>query len=89
MPTVSESGLKDFSVVYWLGIFAPAKTPQPVVDKLYGAFKASLDSPGVRDKLMETGQVVLGATPPEFTRILDSDIQRWKAVIEGAKIELQ
>ena len=89
VPTVSESGLKDFSVVYWLGIFAPAKTPQPVVDKLYGAFRASLDSPGVRDKLMETGQVVQGSPPPEFARILDSDIQRWKVVIDSAKIELQ
>ena len=89
VPTVSESGLKDFSVVYWLGIFAPAKTPQPVVDKLYGAFKASLDSPGVRDKLMETGQVVQGSAPAEFAKILDSDIQRWKVVIDSAKIELQ
>ena len=89
VPTVSESGLKDFSVVYWLGIFTPAKTPQPVVDKLYGAFKASLDSPGVRDKLMESGQVVQGATPAEFTKVLDGDIQRWKVVIESAKIELQ
>jgi tripartite-type tricarboxylate transporter receptor subunit TctC len=89
VPTVSESGLKDFSVVYWLGIFAPAKTPQPVLDKLYGAFKASLDSPGVRDKLTETGQVVQGAAPVEFAKTLDTDIARWKTVIEGAKIELQ
>jgi len=89
VPTVSESGLKGFAVVYWLGIFAPAKTPQPIVDKLYSAFKASLESPAVRDKLMETGQVVQGAPPAEFAKILDSDIQRWKVVIDAAKIELQ
>ena len=89
VPTVSESGLKDFSVVYWLGIFAPAKTPPPVLDKLYGAFKASLDSAPVREKLMETGQVVQGASPADFARTLDADIARWKTVIEGAKIELQ
>jgi tripartite-type tricarboxylate transporter receptor subunit TctC len=89
VPTVSESGLRNFSVVYWLGIFAPAKTPQPIVDKLYGAFKASLDSPGVRDKLMATGQVVEGAPPSAFAAVLDTDIKRWKEVIEGAKIELE
>ena len=89
VPTVSESGLKDFSIVYWLGIFAPAKTPQPVIDKLYGAFKASLDSAPVREKLMESGQVVEGTTPAAFATKLDADIARWKTVIDAAKIELQ
>jgi tripartite-type tricarboxylate transporter receptor subunit TctC len=89
VPTVSESGLRNFSVVYWLGIFAPAKTPQPIVDKLYDAFKAALDSPGVRDKLMESGQVVEGAPPSAFATVLDSDIKRWKVLIETAKIDLQ
>jgi tripartite-type tricarboxylate transporter receptor subunit TctC len=89
VPTVSESGLRNFSVVYWLGIFAPAKTPQPIVDKLYDAFKAALDSPSVRDKLMETGQVVEGAPPSAFATVLDSDIKRWKVLIETAKIDLQ
>ena len=52
VPTINESGLKDFSVVYWLGIFAPAKTPPEIVDKLYKAFRASLDNPEVSAKLV-------------------------------------
>jgi tripartite-type tricarboxylate transporter receptor subunit TctC len=89
VPTISESGLRDFSIVYWLGIFAPAKTPAPVVDKLYASFKAALDKPDVAAKLMETGQVVQALPPAEFGKVLDADIQRWKVVIEGAKIEAQ
>jgi tripartite-type tricarboxylate transporter receptor subunit TctC len=89
LPTVSESGLKDFSVVYWLGIFAPAKTPPPLIDRLFGAFKASLDKPDIQAKLMETGQVVQALPPAEFANLLDRDIQRWKTVIETAKIEPQ
>jgi tripartite-type tricarboxylate transporter receptor subunit TctC len=89
VPTVSESGLRDFSVVYWLGIFAPAKTRPEVVDKLYSTFKVSLDSPLVRAKLIEQGQSVQALSPVEFAKVLDSDIQRWKTVIESARITVE
>jgi tripartite-type tricarboxylate transporter receptor subunit TctC len=89
VPTISESGLKDFSVVYWLGIFAPAKTPPEIVDKLYKAFRASLDNPDVSAKLAATGQVVQGLPPAEFAKVLDSDIVRWRTVIENAKIVIE
>ena len=89
VPTASESGLKDFAVVYWLGIFAPARTPAPIVDKLYSEFKTSLDKPEVAAKLMETGQVVQALPPDAFAKLLDADLQRWKIVIDAAKIEAQ
>jgi len=89
VPTVGESGLKDFSVVYWLGIFAPAKTPPAIVDKLYQAFRASLESEPVRSKLVAQGQVVQALPPAEFAKVLDSDIARWKTVIESARITIE
>lgn len=88
VPTVSESGLKDFQAVYWLGIFAPSKTPQPVVDKLYRELKQSLDNPEIKAKLLEQGNVAQALPPAEFAKVLDADIQRYKTVIESAKIEL-
>jgi len=88
VPTVSESGLKDFEAVYWLGIFAPARTPQPIVDKLYSQLKASLDDPAIKAKLLEQGNVAQALPPAEFAKVLDADIQRYKTVIETAKIEL-
>jgi tripartite-type tricarboxylate transporter receptor subunit TctC len=89
VPTVSESGLKDFSIVYWLGIFAPAKTPAPIVDRLYNEFRTTLAKPDIAAKLLETGSVVQALAPARFGDVLATDIQRWKVVIEGAKIEAQ
>ena len=89
VPTVSESGLKDFSVVYWLGIFAPAKTSPAIVDKLYQTFRASLESEPVRARLVAQGQVVQALPPVEFAKVLDTDIARWRAVIETAKITIE
>lgn len=88
VPTVSESGLKDFSAVYWLGIFAPAKTPQGIVDKLHGAVKQSLESAPVKAKMTEYGNVSQALSPGEFSRVLDNDIQRYRAIIESARITL-
>jgi len=88
VPTVSESGLKDFEAVYWLGIFAPARTPQPIVDKLYSQLKASLDDPAIKAKLLEQGNVAQALPPAEFAKVLDGDIARYRKVIETAKIEL-
>ena len=88
VPTVAESGLEDFSVVYWLGIFVRSGTPPPIVDTLYRTFRASLEGPAVKAKLAEQGQSVQALPPDQFARVLDDDIRRWKAVIESAKIEL-
>ena len=89
VPTVSESGLRDFQAVYWLGLFAPSKTPPPVVDKLYREIKQSLDNPEIKAKLLEQGNVAQALPPPQFAKVLDADIQRYKTVIETAKIQLE
>ena len=89
VPTVSESGLKGFEALYWLGIFAPARTPQPVIDKLYREIKTSLDDPAIKAKLLEQGNVAQALPPAEFAKVLDADIQRYKTVIETAKIRLE
>jgi tripartite-type tricarboxylate transporter receptor subunit TctC len=89
VPTVSESGLKDFSAQYWLGIFAPGKTPQPVVDKLYAMLRSSLDDPAVKAKLLEQGNIAQALPPAEFAKVLDADIARYKAVIDSAKIQVE
>jgi tripartite-type tricarboxylate transporter receptor subunit TctC len=88
VPTVSESGLKDFSAVYWLGVFAPAKTPAAVIDKIHGSIKQALESPSVRARSLEQGNVPQALAPAEFARVLDADIQRYRAIIESARISL-
>lgn len=88
IPTVAESGVKDFSATYWLGIFAPAKTPQPIIDKLYNAFETALDGEPVRSKMYELGNEARALSPAEFTSVLDDDIARYRAIIESANISI-
>ncbi len=88
VPTVSESGLKDFSAVYWLGVFAPAKTPAAIIDRIHGSIKQALDNPSVRSRMLEQGNVPQALPPGEFARVLDADIQRYRSIIESARISL-
>jgi tripartite-type tricarboxylate transporter receptor subunit TctC len=88
IPTVSESGLKDFSAVYWLGIFAPAKTPPAIIDKLHGVIRQSLETPAVKAKMLDIGNVPQALSPTEFGRVLDADIHRYRAIIDSARITL-
>jgi tripartite-type tricarboxylate transporter receptor subunit TctC len=89
VPTVSESGLKDFDAVYWLGIFAPAKTPQPIIDRLYREIKTALEDPTIKAKLLDQGNVTQALPPAEFAKVLDADIQRYRKVIESANIKVE
>lgn len=86
VPTVTEGGLKDFSAVYWLGLFAPARTPPSVIEKIHAAFKQALDSQAVIAKLQEQGNEPVGLPPAEFAKVLDEDIARYRSIIESARI---
>ncbi len=88
IPTISESGLKDFSLSYWLGIFAPAKTPLPVIEKLHRAFKSALAEPQVVAKMVEMGSVPLALAPADFAKVFDDDIARFRSIIVSAKITI-
>ncbi len=89
VPTVAESGLKDFTAEYWLGIFAPARTPPAIVARLHEVISQALQNPAVRDQTMSQGNVPQALGPAEFARVFASDIARYKTVIEAAGIRSQ
>jgi tripartite-type tricarboxylate transporter receptor subunit TctC len=86
VPTVQESGIKDFEVVSWNGISVPAATPQAVVQVLTRAINEVLPSPGVQEKSRKLGMEMRGSTPDAMTERMKSDIAKWAAVIEKAGI---
>jgi tripartite-type tricarboxylate transporter receptor subunit TctC len=88
-PTVMESGVPDFSVVFWLGAFVPAGTPQPVVDKLYAAFADALANPTVGEKLRGLGLQIRATAPAASAKAVAADIVKWRKVIEDAKIKAE
>jgi len=89
VPTVAESGLPGYQASSWNGVAAPARTPRAVVEKLNREINAAVASAQVKQRLQELGVDARGSTPGELRDLLVSEIAKWKAVIERAKIEKQ
>lgn len=87
VPTVSEQGVRDFDVVSWYSIFAPAKTPTAIIDKLQAAIAEVLQDPEVRDAYMKVGFVPVGNKPDQLAAQYKSDYARWAVVVKAANIQ--
>ncbi len=89
VPTFAEAGLPDYSPTAWIGLFAPAGTPAPVVNKLADAMqKATAQNPNLIAKWRSYGGELKAQTPAEFTAFLKQDSQLWGQAIRGTGIKL-
>jgi tripartite-type tricarboxylate transporter receptor subunit TctC len=87
-PTMSEMGFPGFEeTAPWVGLLAPAKTPSPVIHKLYAAMNKALAKPEVRLQLEKLGAVVVGDSPEQFQAFLKRDYERWENVIKSAGVK--
>ena len=89
LPTVQESGLKDFQVGVWHGLWAPKGTPKPVIDKLTNALQAALKDPAVITKFAELGTEPVPmsqATPAALAAHLKSEVEKWAPIIKKAGV---
>jgi tripartite-type tricarboxylate transporter receptor subunit TctC len=89
VPTVQESGVRNYNVASWNALAVPAKTPQPIIDRLNKAANDALKQPEVQQQLQKLGVRPQGGTPQQLTELLASEIKRWSGVIADAKIERQ
>jgi len=87
VPTVVESGYPGFSLPSWHGVFAPAKTPQPLVERLQGEFVRSVNLPDVKEKLQQMGVEPLGQPAADLGRLLQREVQLWIDVGRQAGIK--
>jgi tripartite-type tricarboxylate transporter receptor subunit TctC len=88
VPTLIEAGLKDFEINSWVGLLAPAKTPQPVLDKLSAALQKVLNDPAMRERLASLGIVATPGTPDAYGKEIVRDLQKNKAITKAAHISL-
>ena len=87
--TAQEAGVKGFVASSWNALAAPAKTPPAVIARLNQEIVAAVNNPEVAKKLRELNVVAKSSTPEQTAQLLQSEIKRWGAVIEEAKIPKQ
>jgi tripartite-type tricarboxylate transporter receptor subunit TctC len=89
VPTIAEAGLPGYEATIWLGIMAPAGTPQAIVDKLNAEINQVLKRPEVKEAWGKQGAEPMLMTPAEFDTYLRGDIDKWAKVIQTAGIKVQ
>lgn len=89
VPTMAEAGVKDYEAASWFGLFAPAGTPQPVIDRIQADVARALARENVRTQLLAQGAVPKSTTPQEFARLQADEMRKWERVVQqsGAKID--
>ena len=88
LPTISEQGLSGFEVNSWTGLLAPAKTPEPIVRRLYEAVAKIVNSEDMKDFLASVGAEPTLMDPREFAAYLKADTAKWAKVVKAANLKL-
>jgi tripartite-type tricarboxylate transporter receptor subunit TctC len=89
LPTVAESGLKGFDISTWFGVFAPANTPRPIVDRLNAEFTQALAAPDIRERLARMGAEPSPMSPEAFANFVRAEQAKYERVVKssGARVE--
>lgn len=89
LATFTEQGVPNVDLAIWVGAYAPAGTPRPIVERLQRELKAVLNLPEVRERMVAQGQTPVGNTPDEFAAAQASDVAKWGALIRGFGLKLE
>jgi tripartite-type tricarboxylate transporter receptor subunit TctC len=87
VPTMAEAGVPGVVVGLWSGLFVPAGTPKPIVDKLEKEFRDVILNTPVRDQLTTMGVNPVGNAPEEFRREIADEIKLWEGVVKEANLK--
>jgi tripartite-type tricarboxylate transporter receptor subunit TctC len=87
VPTMAEAGLPGFETGLWFGLLAPAGTPREAVAKISAAVNEALKADEVAKALQPQGIDLLGGTPDQFARYIDSEMKRWDTVARAAGLK--
>ncbi len=89
VPTLAESGLKDFEATSWIGLLAPAGTPPAIINRYHDEMVRILNSPDIQKRLHDMEFEIVASSPKQFSDWIGTEIVRWGKVIKdtGAKAE--
>ncbi len=88
VPTFAEAGYADLNVPGWIGLFVPAGTPKPIVDKLAAELKNIMQLPDIQQRFVEMGYEPSGVATQHFTDQLNAEIGKWASLGREANISL-
>lgn len=86
LPTIAEAGIPGYEAVQFSGVFAPAQTPRPVINRLNQDMRRVLTSPGVKERITNSGAEVAAGSPEEFAKRIRTDVAVLGKVIRAAGI---
>lgn len=89
LPTLAETGVPGFHAVGWFGVFAAARTPQPIVTRLNAEISAFMKEPETQHRLLAQGAEPLSGSPDDLRRYLAREIEVWGRVIREAGIKAE
>lgn len=87
LPTLAESGLKDFEISSWFGFFVPASTPAAIVDRLQRDTAKVLKQPGVIERMGKEGAEPVGSTPAEFNKYVRAEYAKFGKLVRDKNIK--
>lgn len=87
VPTVAEAAIAGFEWDQWYGLFAPAKTPRPIVDRLTAEIAKIVATPAFQQKAAEQGAAADYMAPEVFGKFVDAESKRWAEIVKTSKIE--
>lgn len=85
VPTMREAGVPEYPAYSWFGLFGPAATPQPIVDRMAAAVEFALADPGVALRMTEMGTPVMrGWTPERFSQFVREEVVKWRPLVQAS-----
>ena len=89
LPTVAEAGVPGYAAESWYGLYAPARTPAPVIARLNQAVAKAVQSGGFKQLEANEGLIMVGGPPEELDRYVGREEERWRKLVKDANIEVQ
>ena len=89
MPTIAEAGVPGYAYDSWFAIFAPARTPAAIIDKLNREIDAGLADPTIKARLADMGGMLLTGSPADWGKLIVAETEKWGKVIRSAGIKAQ
>ena len=87
VPTIAESGIPGYDYASWIGLLAPAKTPQPIIALLNAESVKAIHAPDLKVILDVEASEPIGNSPEQFAAILKTEVARWAKVVKAAGIK--